>query len=864
MQKTANRLVAALLGAVMLGSVSPALAAQAAQAPSGTPYGADGTYDVSVEHVVINQVFGASDDAEVVSHSFIELYNPTSADVSLNGWYLYYQPSADGKNSVWQSLALSGSIEAGGYYLVRCGQVDDIAADAYMVPDGDAEWEIRLHNKGVSVALFSQQMTLSELFAGAITQTNRPEGYVDLLAVQGNDGEQEQIPPVYEGTYAAVQSKKKAIARIAHADTDDNGKDAGELDYSKVTPADVPVQNSKGETIAEQSAQEPAYSVRNDGFVADAALVLDKKGSVTLGTANPDGGVAEIVAYNAENGKAYVVNGAESLLNVFDVKSDGTFGDVTSVDVEARMQTQDASFAYGDMTSVAVDAAHDRIAVALQDEDYTKAGRVAVLNYENEIVAVYETGVQPDMLTFAADGRYILTADEGEPRGGYGAGAVDPAGSVTVIDTQATGTAEKVVGFGAFDAAVLARAGVVFNDPDGDGTPLSAAADLEPEYIAVNGNTAYVSLQEANAIAVLDIEKGVFTAVLPLGFKDYSLPGNAVDLDDSDGTCLPKTYEDTYGVYMPDGIAVYEKDGSVYLLTANEGDAREWGDEKLGQEEFTDEAKRDLVSADGTVTAEKVRVLDNSVKAGIGDGNYLYGTRSFSVFQVTGNGMTLVYDSANEFEAKTWEYLPAFYNVSNDDLELESRTAKKGVEPEAVTLAGLGGRMYAFIALERIGGIMVYDVSDPTDAQYVNYVNTRDFNASTAGDVAPEGLAVVHNGDTALLLAAFEVSGTVASYQLTATASEPENPDTEPEEPGTEPENPGTEPETPGTEPENPGTMEPENPGTQPADPTGGDGQSDPDNGLTPGAIAGICIAAVVVVGGAVTAVVLVRRKKKQ
>lgn len=188
--------------------------------------------------------------------------------------------------------------------------------------------------------------------------------------------------------------------------------------------------------------------------------------------------------------------------------------------------------------------------------------------------------------------------------------------------------------------------------------------------------------------------------------------------------------------------------------------------------------------------------------------------------------------------------------MSNDDLELESRTAKKGVEPEAVTLAGLGGRMYAFIALERIGGIMVYDVSDPADAQYVNYVNTRDFNASTAGDVAPEGLAVVHNGDTALLLAAFEVSGTVASYQLTATASEPENPDTEPEEPG--------------TEPENPGTTEPENPGTQPADPTGGDGQSDPDNGLTPGAIAGICIAAVVVVGGAVTAVVLVRRKKKQ
>ena len=79
---------------------------------------------------------------------------------------------------------------------------------------------------------------------------------------------------------------------------------------------------------------------------------------------------------------------------------------------------------------------------------------------------------------------------------------------------------------------------------------------------------------------------------------------------------------------MPDGIAVYEVNGKTYLLTANEGDAREWGD-------FTDEAKRTLTSADGAVTAEKVRVLDNTVKAGIDEsGNYLYGARSFSIFEV--------------------------------------------------------------------------------------------------------------------------------------------------------------------------------------------------------------------------------------
>ena len=731
-----------------------------AKPAAGTPYNADGAYDVTVPHVLINQVFGASDDAEVVSHSFIELYNPTEEAVSLDGWALYYKSSEDGKQSdAWLSLTLQGEIAAEGYFLIRCGQVDTIASGAYIVPEGDMEWDVQLHNKGVSVALFDSAVTLDASFAGAVTAQNRPEGYVDVLAVQGNDTEDTQIPPVYEGAYEDIQSKKKAVRRAAFADTDSNASDASDADYSELTPEDKPVQNAAGETISRQSS----YTVRENGFEEDAALGIEKKGGITLGEANADGGVAEIVAYNADNGKAYVVNGQDSLLNVFDVNADGSFGAKTELNISALMAEEDASFTYGDMTSVAVDTVNDRIAVALQDADYTKAGRVAVLNYDNEIIAVYTTGVQPDMLTFAADGRYILTADEGEPREGYGTGTTDPAGSVTVIDTQAQENAAKVVGFGSFDSATLAAQGVVFNR-DAEGNILSAAADLEPEYIAVSGSTAYVALQEANAIAVLDIAAGSLTGVYPLGVKDYSKTENAVDLDDSDGTYLPKTYENTYGVYMPDGIAVYEVNGKTYLLTANEGDAREWGD-------FTDEAKRTLTSADGAVTAEKVRVLDNTVKAGIDEsGNYLYGARSFSIFEVGASGLTLVFDSANAFEAKTWEYLPAYYNASNDDIELESRTAKKGVEPEAVTLAAVGEKTYAFIALERIGGIMVYDVTDPANAAYVNYVNTRDFNNATAGDVAPEGLSVAEKDGALYLLAAFEVSGTVASYALTANA----------------------------------------------------------------------------------------------
>lgn len=781
----AKRLFAALLGGVLtVASLAPVGAAADAAVP-GTPYDAGG-YNAAVPHVLVNQVFGASADAEVVSHSFIELYNPTASAVSLDGWQIACKSSPDGGDEAWQTFALSGTVAAKGHFLIRCGAVDEVAPGAWLVPAGDLEWDIQLHNKGVSVVLTSEAADLNADagFAGAITASNRPAGYVDALAVQGNDGKTEQIPPVWEGSYEDFQSKKKAVCRENFADTDDNAADASDVDYSEVTPADVPVQNAVGETIAAQSS----YTVKNDSYEPSAPLTLEKRGGVTLGTANADGGVAEIVAYDSVGGRAYVVNGQDSILNVFAVNEDGSFGSVEEIDVRALMLEADDSFTYGDMTSVAV-SADGTVAVALQDEDYTKAGRVAVFGANNAIETVYVTGVQPDMVTFTADGRYILTADEGEPRHGYGADAVDPAGSVTVIDTQAAENAAKVAGFAAFDSAQLAAHGVIFNKIGGQ--ILSAEADLEPEYIAVSGSKAYVSLQEANAVAVVDIPSASVERVLPLGFKDLSLAENAIDLDDSDGAYVPKTYENAYGVYMPDGVAVYTVGGKTYLATANEGDAREWGDKDLGQEEFTDEDKRDLTAADGSV-AEKVRVLDNSVKAGLDEeGSYLYGARSFSLFEVTENGLVLAYDSANDFEARTWQYLPDYYNVSNDDIEQESRTAKKGTEPEAVALCALGGRTYAFIALERIGGIMVYDVTDPADVSYVNYVNTRDFNATTAGDVAPEGLAFAQMGETVYLLAAFEVSGTVASYRLTAEEAQQPGPGEGEENPGADEENPG-------------------------------------------------------------------------
>ncbi len=509
------------------------------------------------------------------------------------------------------------------------------------------------------------------------------------------------------------------------------------------------------------SAEETSETYRNSGFEAEAKIQADRTGDVTLGTADPDGGVAEIVSYNPDNGKAYIVNGQQGLLNVVNINGDG------SLTTESVIEVQDLidGFAYGDMTSVAVDTVNDHVVIALQAADYSAPGRIAVLDYEGGLVGSYETGVQPDMITVSSDGKWILTADEGEPREGYGSGTTDPAGSVTLVNTETDEV--KVVGFEAFDSAELSGQGILFNRVDGQ--ILSAETDLEPEYIALDpdGTKAYVSLQEANAIAVLDLESGSFSAVESLGFQDLSLEENSVDLTE-DGGYKASVYPNALGVRMPDGISAFEVNGTTYIAAANEGDAREWGD-------FTNETKADLTAADGSV-AEGVRVLDHEVTAGLDEGTaYVYGSRSFTIYNA--DTMELVYDSGNEFESRTASYLGAWFNCSNDDIEVDSRSAKKGVEPETVTVEQIGERWYAFVGLERIGGVMVYDVTDPASASYVNYINTRDFSSDVSGDVAPEGLAFISAEESAsglpILLSACEVSGTVAAYTLSGSAVTP-------------------------------------------------------------------------------------------
>lgn len=528
-----------------------------------------------------------------------------------------------------------------------------------------------------------------------------------------------------------------------------------------------------------------------------AALNLTQIARYSAGQYNVDGGVMEIVAYNQATEWAYAINGQSGKLAAIPLAGLTAGAHVeeltgTEIDVKALVEAEDSTFQYGDMTSVAISPDSTTLAAALQAQGSNDAGRVALFTCEEDgsltLEALVETGAQPDMVTFAGDS-VVLTADEGEPREGYGEDIADPKGSVTVVDVEAQES--TVVDFSAFDSQrdQLAEDGIVLKKGS------APSVDLEPEYIAVSGGKGYVTLQENNAIAVLDIESQAFEGVYSAGFEDHST--TAIDLDKKDDAYDPQTYESLLGIRMPDGIAAFTVEGATYLVTANEGDAREWGDEDQGtfylSEDERDFGEEGVTSPTGAITAENSGLEGKVVffKTEDFDGldpekDYVFGGRSFTVFQVTENGLEEVFTSGDDFEALTAQYVPEYFNASNDNAVLDDRSGKKGPEAESVTVGTVDGKTYAFVALERTGGVMVYDVTDPEAITFVNYVNTRDFGTTvegseeyedgeldkwvTGGDVAPEGLLFLDaasspNGEPQLL-AACEVSGTVAVYQL--------------------------------------------------------------------------------------------------
>lgn len=480
------------------------------------------------------------------------------------------------------------------------------------------------------------------------------------------------------------------------------------------------------------------------------------------GVQNPDGGTTEIIAYNKHNHSVYLINGDTKLVekislnyssnNAMNLQPD------FSVDVAELIQKTDPDFVYGGLPSIAVSPNENIVVVAVQAEDYTKEGYAVFLTGDGDLLSIVKTGVQPDNITFSPDGTKVLTANEGEPRNGYGEDIIDPQGTVSVIDLQNgfTNLTTQEITFEVLDHADK-RAELV-NDQVILKKDAKPSEDLEPEYVVVSedSNYAYVSLQENNAIAKIDLTTNEAISVKGLGFKDHQEKGNELDLLKNKEVKLQN--ENVFGIYMPDGISTYSVNGKNYIVTANEGDSREWGEEDTPTFHLNEDEKE--------VNGSEIVFYDTTHYDGFEDGkDYIFGGRSFSIFDA--ETMEIVFDSGSDFEKITAKLFPEYFNTTNDDVKLDNRSGKKGPEPEDVKVGKIGDEVFAFIGLERIGGIMMYNITDPTKVEFVDYLNTRDFSESIKGDVSPEGLAFV-TAEKPQLLVGHEVSGTVTVFDLLA------------------------------------------------------------------------------------------------
>jgi len=494
--------------------------------------------------------------------------------------------------------------------------------------------------------------------------------------------------------------------------------------------------------------------------VSSGAVVM-----TPLASFDPTPGLAattEVVAYDPISKRAYLSSGVQrrfDMVSLANPSSPVTLGSVS-------MQP------YGGITSLAVKPG--LLAVASPDSIEQNPGRVIFFdtlgNYKGQVTV----GALPDMITFTHDGKYLLTANEGQPNTTF---SVDPEGSVSIIDVQDTNYVQSDVttlnftGFNALSASLMAS-GVRKGSTIG-----TLSQNLEPEYITVSSDNAkaWVTLQENNSIAHLDLVNKIVTNITPMGMKNHQTAQNGFDASDNNGVVLMTNWP-VRSFYMPDALAQFTVGTTTYLVTANEGDEREYtalnerttvGAVNLDPTRFPNGAMLKETHALG-----RLRITNQSGDLDA-DGDYdelhMVGPRSFAIYNAATGAQ--VYESKNLIESivladPTWG---PFFNADSESNTLKNRSRSKGPEPEGVAVGKIGSRTFAFIALERVGGVMAFEVTNPSAPVFSGYLNTR----STTGLAGDRGAEVIQflgheqspNGKP-MLLVANEISGTLALYEV--------------------------------------------------------------------------------------------------
>lgn len=525
----------------------------------------------------------------------------------------------------------------------------------------------------------------------------------------------------------------------------------------------VSLENPTGTTISGDN-NATVYIVDND---TPAPVPSNQIQLNYIGSFDPSGNnnsSTEIVVHDPSTQRLFTIS---SLTDVFDIIN---FSNPNAPTVINTINMAP----YGGITSIAVK--NGIIAAASPNTNPQQNGSVVFFDINGNFLKQVTVGALPDMITFSPDGTKVMTANEGEPNDAY---TVDPEGTVSIIDISGginnlTQSNVTTLNFNAFDSQVAALAATGLRKVRTNNT---LSQDLEPEYIAISSDSqkAWVTLQENNAVAEINLASKTVTSIWGLGKKDMSIPGNGFDASDNNGEILIANWP-VKAYFLPDGTQAFNMGGTNYLVTANEGD----------EKDLSGFSERTTVGA-GAYTLDpalfpNASILKASYNLGRfrvsnatgntdGDADFeeiaALGARSFSIFNA--DTKQIVYDSGDRFERYIAASYPLIFNADNESNAVKNRSRAKGPEPEGVTLGTVNGQTYAFITVERTGGVMVYNITDPNNPTFTDYKNSRTTSAY-GGDNGPEGITYIDASNTTTgkgyVVIANEISGTLSMYEI--------------------------------------------------------------------------------------------------
>ncbi len=449
---------------------------------------------------------------------------------------------------------------------------------------------------------------------------------------------------------------------------------------------------------------------------------------------------------------------------------------------------------------ISVDIKNGILAVAVRRLVKTERGSVVFFDADGQRIGrALQVGTMPISLKFTPSGERVVVANAGEADNQY---IEDPEGSITIIDLGSFSANDcrrgaescnikpraSEIDFQNFNAerAALLSAGVRLYGPDA-----SVAQDFEPESLAISADsqTAWVSLQRNNAIAVVDIPNKRVREIIPLGSKDHSLPGNGLDASNADNAINIRTWP-IRSFYQPDDFKPYTVGANTFLVTANEGDPRDF--KGFSEVDRVKDLNLDPTAFPNAADLQRPDALGNLIVSNVdgdsdGDGDFdqlfAIGSRSFATWSVD---WQLISDSGDQLEQVTAQAVPDYFNVADDENRFDAKSDARGPEPEALDVGQVDGRHYVFIAPERVGGVYVYDITDPANTVFQQYINVRNFSinpdsvcqtakpqswdCAPVGDLGPEGVLFISEEDSPidapLVVIAHEVSDSITTFRV--------------------------------------------------------------------------------------------------